>query len=370
MSIDQHEHSRVWRDSPSAPEADRGREAEAPTQVPARGWWDVLMRTKAEAKTDNVPLLAAGIAFYALLALVPALAAVVSIYGLAADPADIGRHVGDLLGAAPTEVRDLVETQLRSISEGARSQAGLSVVIGLVLALWSASSGTKHAIEAVNAAYDEPETRGFFKLRSVALALTLGAVLFFLVAIALIAVLPAALEETSLGGPVRTALNVLRWPLLAFAVLTALAIFYRYAPDRDQPRWRWVSPGAVVATLLWLAGSAGFAFYTANFARYNETYGTLGAIVVVMLWLFLTAYAVLLGAELNAELERQTRKDSTTGQPRPLGQRGAYAADTVGETAAEVRGRRERTGSDEVRGREAERERDATPEEIDLRAGR
>jgi membrane protein len=370
MSVEQYEDTRVWQDSPRQPEPGRGREADAPTQIPPRGWWDVVMRTKAEAKTDNVPLLAAGIAFFALLALVPALVAVVSIYGLAADPAAIARNVGDLLGAAPREVRDLVETQLRAINEGERSQAGIGVIIGIVLAVWSASSGTKHAIEAVNAAYDEPETRGFFKLRFLALVLTLGAVLFFVVAFVLIAVLPAALDQTSLADPVRTALNVARWPLLAFAVLTALGIFYRYAPDRDRPRWRWVSPGAVVASLLWLAGSAAFSFYAANFGRYNETYGSLGAVVVVMLWLFLTAYAVLLGAELNAELERQTRKDSTTGRPQPLGRRHAYAADTVGETAADVRRRLQETGSDELRGEAGSTDDARTGEELDLRTGR
>jgi membrane protein len=340
MSIDQQEDTRVWRDRAEPDQHGRGREAEAPTQIPHRGWWDVLMRTKAEVRRDNVALLAAGIAFYALLALVPALVAVVSIYGLAANPADIARHVGDVLGAAPEEVRDLVVQQLRSITEGDSSKAGWGVLIGIAIALWSASSGTKHAIEAVNAAYDEEETRGFIKLRFLSLVLTLGAVLFFLVAMALVAFLPAALDRTSLPSALQLLINIARWPLLALGVLVALAIFYRYAPDRDEPRWRWVSAGAVVASLLWLAGSVGFAFYAANFGRYNETYGSLGAIVVVMLWLFLSAFAMLLGAELNAELERQTRKDSTDGRPQPLGRRQAYAADTVGETASEVRQRR------------------------------
>jgi len=326
----------------------RGRAADKPSEIPVQGWKDVLARTKAETKTDNVSLLAAGVAFFALLAIVPALVAFVSIYGLVAAPADVSRHVGDVLGAAPHEVRDLVQSQLVSITRGDSRQAGWGAVLGVLLALWSASSGINHAIEGVNAAYDETETRGFIKLRLLSLLLTIGAVLFAAFAFALIAVLPAALDRPSVGEPVRVALGVLRWPVLAAAVLVALAVFYRYAPNRDDPRWRWVSPGALTATLLWLVGSAVFSVYTANFGKYNETYGSLGAVVVVMLWLFLTAFVLIFGAELNAEIERQTRKDSTEGSPQPLGGRRAYAADTVGETAEQVKARRKATGTDEA----------------------
>jgi membrane protein len=321
-------------------ERDHGRHADRPTEIPRRGWRDVVARTRAEAKIDNVSLLAAGVAFYALLALVPALVAFVSIYGLIANPADVAPHVGDFFGSAPREVRELIETQLESITSSERAQAGIGAVIGVLVALWSASSGMKHAIEGTNAAYDENETRGFLKLRMLSLLMTVGAVAFGLVAFSFIAVLPAALAETQLGGPARLACGILRWPLLAVWLLAALAVFYRYAPDRDEPRWRWVSPGALVATVLWLIGSAMFSIYTANFGKYNETYGSLGAVVVVMLWLFLTGFVVLFGAELNAEIERQTRKDTTEGPAQPLGARQAYAADTVGETAEQVEARK------------------------------
>lgn len=319
--------------------ADRehGREAERPTEIPAPGWKDVLARTKAELKADNASLLAAGVAFFALLALVPALVALVSAYGLIADPADIQRNVGDLLGAAPVEVRNLVQSQLRSIVSRSSSQNQLVAIIGTVVAIWSASSGVQHAIQGVNAAYDEPEKRGAIKLRALSLLLTVGAVLFVMFAFVVVAILPAALAKSSVPSAVRVGLGLLRWPVLAITLVVALEVFYRYAPSRDEPRWSWASPGAIAATVLWLLGSVGFSIYTSNFGKYNETYGSLGAIVVVMLWLYLTAFVVVAGAELNAELERQTRRDTTVGRDEPMGEREAYAADTVGETADEVR---------------------------------
>jgi membrane protein len=185
----------------------------------------------------------------------------------------------------------------------------------------------KHLIDALNAAYDEVEGRSFVKVRALSLAFTLGAIAFVLFAVGVIAVVPAIAP-----GPVA----LLRWPLLGVAFVAALAVLYRYAPSRDEPEWHWTTPGALLATTLWLLGSGGFSIYVANFASYNETYGSLGGVVVVMLWLFLTAAVVLLGAELDAELERQTRHDTTEGQDRPMGDRDAYAADTVGPTAEEV----------------------------------
>jgi membrane protein len=314
-----------------------GRSADSPAEVPAKGWKDVLVRTKAEAKADNVSLLSAGVAFFALLALVPALVALVSLYGLIADPTRVDQQMRSFLGAAPREVRDLVTSQLQAITHNTSTAVSLGLVIGILVALWSASSGVKHLIEAINMAYDEDETRGFVKLRGMSLALTLGAIVFLVVAVGLIAVLPALLAHTGLGTAGRVAAGIVRWLVLTVGMMVALAILYRYAPDRDDPKWSWTSPGAVVATLLWLAGSALFAVYTANFAKYNETYGSLAAVVVMMLWLYLTAFAVILGAELNAELERQTAKDTTKGPDRPLGNRDAEAADTIGATAEEMK---------------------------------
>jgi membrane protein len=306
---------------------DRGRSASTPTEIPARGWKDVLVRTAAEAKSDQLALLAAGVAFYGLLALVPALIALVSIYGLLADPAEISRHVGDLLGAAPGEVRDLVREQLESITGRSDSKAGIGAAVGIVVALWSASSGMKHLLDALNAAYDEEEGRGFVRVRGLSLLFTAGAVAFLLAAFFGVAIVPALVN-----GP----LGLIRWPLLAVAFAAALSVLYRYGPSRDKPDWRWASPGAVAATVLWLAGSGLFSLYVTNFGKYGETYGSLGSVVVVLLWLFLTAAAVIFGAELDAELERQTRHDTTKGTEQRMGQRDAEAADTLGPTAEEV----------------------------------
>jgi membrane protein len=314
----------------------RDRQADHPTEVPAEGWRDIVVRTVQEAKADGVPLLAAGVAFYALLALAPALTALAGLYGLVADPADASRQVDDLLAAAPSEVRDLVEAQLVTASERTSEEAIVLVAVGAALALWSASSGMQHLMAAINRAYDEEGARGWVRVRAVALLLTAGAVGFLAVSVGLIALLPAALAETALGPAARVLVSVLRWPLLAAAMVAGLAVVYRVAPDRDDAQWRWVGTGSVVATALWLVGSAGFSLYAANFGRYDDTYGTLGAVVVVMLWLFLTAYCLILGAELNAEAERQTARDTTTGPPRPLGQRDAAAADTLGPSREEM----------------------------------
>lgn len=308
-----------------------GRLAERPGAIPLRGWVDVGVRMKKAIKRDDVPLLAAGVAFFALLALVPALVALVSVYGLVADPADIQRNVEDVLAAAPQEVRDLVESQLSSIVDGSRGGLGLGAVVGLVLALWSASSAMKHLVSAVNRAYGEDETRGFLRLRGLALLLTIGAIVGLLAAFFVLVIAPGALSGDGSGGVLRATVLVVRWPLLAILAMAAFATIYRRAPDRAGARWAWVSPGAVFATVVWLIASVGFSIYTANFGRYNETYGALGAVVVVMLWLYISAYVTIAGAELNAELERQTAQDTTEGRPQPMGERGAHAADTLGE---------------------------------------
>jgi membrane protein len=229
----------------------------------------------------------------------------------------------------PHSAQTLITQQLRSITQ--RSNGGLTVtaILSLVVALWSASSGTKHLIEAVNVAYDEEEERGFVRVRALALVFTLGAIVFGLVAIGLIAVLPSALADAGIPRAIRLALDAAVWPVLAVMMMAALAVLYRVAPDRRDPKWRWVSWGAVTATTLWLAGSALFALYASNVGTYDQAYGSLGGVVVLMLWLYITALVIILGAELNAELERQTARDSTTGQPKPLGSRDAQAADSV-----------------------------------------
>jgi membrane protein len=254
------------------------------------------------------------------------------MYGLVADPDSIDEQLTDSLSAAPGEVRDLLSQQVRDIGD-ASSGAIVAVVGGLLLALWSASAGMKNLIEAINAAYDEEETRGFVKLRGVALAFTLGAIVFLVVAFAAIALVPSLIAASDLGLAGRVVVNVLRFVLLFAGLLVGLAILYRYAPDRRPAKWSWVTPGALFAAIVWILGSMLFSLYASNFGKYNETYGALGGVVVLILWLLLTALVIILGAEINCELERQTARDSTKGPERPLGSRHAYAADTIGPAA-------------------------------------
>ena len=325
------------RDGPFERHRGRGRDADDPTDIPAAGWKDIFARVRTEAKEDGVTLMSAGVAFYALLALVPGLVALISIYGLVAKPSDVKNQITSTLSAAPREARDLVTSQLESIVSSAGGGAVFGAVIGIVTALWSASSGVGHLVGAINRAYDEKETRNFLKLKAISLALTVAAILFVVVAFGIIALLPPLLAATGLGAPGRIIIGVLRWVLLLTGMALGLAVVYRYGPDRDQPRWRWVSPGAIVAAVTWVIGSLLFSLYTANFGKYNQTYGSLGAVVILLLWLFLTSLVVILGAEINAELERQTARDTTEGRDEPMGARNATAADTLGETANRVK---------------------------------
>jgi membrane protein len=310
---------------------DHGRRADAPQEIPPKGWKDVAVRVKDESKRDNVTLVAAGMGFYGLLALAPGLAAVVSLYGLVADPEDVQRHLASISEAMPAEARTLLDTQLREVVSATGSSKGIGVALGIALALWSTSAAMKHLIEALSSMYDEDEGRGFVKLRLRALALTAGAIAFVFVAIGLLAIVPAWVEGSA--SALATAVAIARWPLLVALMMVALSILYRLAPDRDQPRWRWVSWGAAIGTLIWIVASLGFSFYTSNFGNYSKTYGSMAVVVVTMLWLWITALSILLGAEINAELERQTHKDSTRGPAQPKGERAAYAADTVGAAA-------------------------------------
>lgn len=313
-----------------AREADRGRQADKPSDIPGKGWKDIAVRVKDSLRDDQVPLLAAGVAFFTLMALAPALAAVVSIYGLVTSPAEASRQIADFTTALPADARSLLGDQLKTVAGGDPGGLGLALVVGVLLSLWTASAGMKQLIEAVNVAYDESETRKFLRLRGLALLFTIGMIAVFVAVLGLLAVLPAV-ADSSAGHLLA---NVLRWPLLAVLMAAALALLYRYAPDRDDPKLRWVTWGAGIATLLWVVGSVLFAIYVANFGHYNKTYGSLGAVVVLLLWLYLSAFIVLLGAEINSEMELQTGKDTTEGPELPMGTRDAYAADRIGPAAA------------------------------------
>jgi membrane protein len=314
-------------------EVERGREAELPRDIPARGWFDVLKRVFKETSRDNVSLIAAGLALYALLAVFPALAAAVSLYGLVSSPDQIAGQIQNLSGVLPQQAADILRTALQNLASQQSQALGAGAIIGVLVALWSARKGMVALMTATNVAYDEEEERGFFKKLFVSLAFTVAAVVGFVLIVALAAAVPLALRALGLPDVVQTILGVLRWVVLWFLVVFALAVVYRFAPDRDHPKWSWVTWGSAAAATLWLVVSLLFSLYVRNFGNYGETYGALGGVVVLLMWFYLSAFVVVLGAEINAELEHQTRRDSTTGREQPAGQRDAYVADTVGESS-------------------------------------
>ncbi|WP_372619752.1 YihY/virulence factor BrkB family protein [Falsiroseomonas sp.] len=306
-----------------------GHDAAQPQEIPGRGWWQILKRTMKEAGNDRLLTEAAGITFYTLLALFPAIAALVSIYGLVANPETVQQQVQALSGVVPGGGMQIIEEQVTRVASQPGGTLGFGVALGLLVSLWSANAATKAVFDSLNVIYEEEEKRGFVKRTLVTLAFTLGFLLFAVLAMAAVLVLPVVLGYLGLGTTVEWLLHVGRWPLLAVAVALVLAALYRYGPSRETARWQWVSWGSVVASVMWLLASLGFSWYVANFGSYNETYGSLGAVIGFMTWIWISAAVVLFGAELNAEMEHQTARDTTTGPERPIGDRDAEMADRV-----------------------------------------
>lgn len=307
--------------------AARGLHADAPTEIPARGWGEVLWRVKDEVSRDNMSIVAAGCAFYALLALFPAITAMVSAYGLIADPADVERHMQALAGVVPGDAFAIIRDQTHAVAAQGETALGWGAALALVLALYSASAGVQTLFTALNIAYEEEETRGFLSFYLTCFAFTLAAIVGVSAALAILVGVPAVLDYLPLGPAGEWVVRIVSFLLLFALVAGGIAAIYRFGPARSPASWRWLTPGSIAATTLWVLASAAFSYYAANFAGYNETYGTLGGVIVLLMWLWISAYVVLLGAELNSELELQTAADTTTGHPRPEGQRGAYVAD-------------------------------------------
>lgn len=313
-------------------QADRGRQASKPTEIPAKGWKDIALRTYRDIGENRIMLVSAGVTFFALLAIFPAVAALVSVYGLVADTSTINHQLASLQGILPQGALDIVGEQIKALDAKGNATLGLSLIIGIALSVWSANGGMKHIFDALNLVYNEREKRNFVVLNLVSLAFTAGALLFLILALVSVVVLPVVFEFIGVGKDAWW-LALLRWPVLLLAVLGGLAVLYRYGPSRDAPRWRWVTGGSAVAAVLWLGGSLLFSWYVANFGSYNKTYGSLGAAIGFMTWIWISTTIVLLGAQVNAEMEHQTAEDTTVGEPQPLGTRGAKMADSVGAAA-------------------------------------
>jgi membrane protein len=314
---------------------ERGRNASSPTEITARGWRDTLIRVKEETVQDRLSLISAAMAFYGFLALVPALTSVVLIYAWISDPGDISQHLAQAQHIMPAEVSSILESQLSSLAGQANASLGLGAIMSLLIALWSASRANATAMEAFNVIYEERDQRGFIKRNSIAVALALLGAVLALVAIGVIVGVPVISNFMNLDGPLQFAVTAISWVVLLGLFAFYLATNYRYGPDRKKAQWKWVSSGSIIAAILWVVASALFSFYVSSFGNFNETYGSFGAIVVLMFWFYISAFVILLGAEINAESEHQTTKDSTIDEPgKPMGQRGARMADTVGEEKA------------------------------------
>ncbi|HEX6232646.1 MAG TPA: YihY/virulence factor BrkB family protein [Jiangellaceae bacterium] len=265
------------------------------------GRFATLKQAWVAAREDRLPLVAAGVAFYAFLSIVPALVAAVLIYGLVSDPAQVTEQVETYASALPSSAQNLLSEQMSTLAEMPRQSLSIGLVIALAIALWSASNGTANMIMAVNHAYGGEQERGFVKRRAMGLLFTLGAIIFVVTAVALVAAVPAILNALNLPGWVNVLVQIARWIALVLAVVTALSVLYRWAPEHGSGRWKWLSFGAIVATLIWIVVSVGFSVYVDNFGNYAQTYGSLAGVAVLLLWLWLSTYAALFGAEINAE---------------------------------------------------------------------
>jgi membrane protein len=310
--------------------ANRGRGAASPAEIPANGWKDILWRVYGNIGDHRILALAAGMTYYSILAIFPALAALVAIYGLFSDPASIAKHLDDVSGFIPGGAVEVAREQLTRVASKGGQALGFTFGVGLAVSLWSANAAMKSLFDTLNIVYGEQEKRGFIKLNAMSLGFTLAGIAFILCALGAVVVIPVALAYLGLSDAADYLVRIARWPAMFLALAMGLACIYRFGPSREAPRWRWITWGSTAAAAMWLAASALFSFYAANFGAFNETYGSLGAAIGFMTWLWISAIAILLGAELNAEMEHQTTRDSTTGKPKPLGIRGATMADTVG----------------------------------------
>jgi membrane protein len=271
------------------------------------GWWSILLAVRQRVGKDNLSVLAAGVAFQAFFSLFPVLTAAVSLYGLVADPNMVARQIEATQGVLPPEAVKLVAAWLEALVQGPTTRFGIGLFVSVLLAVWSVWSATAMLMTAVNICYGEEEKRGFVSFNLRGLALGGGLAVFGIIALALVAVLPVALALLPVSGAWGQMLGLVRWPMLTGIAILGLAVVYRYAPDRAAPKWRWISWGSVAAAGLWILGSIAFTTYVSKVGSYDRTYGSLGAVIILLLWFYLTAYVTLAGAELNAEIERQAR---------------------------------------------------------------
>jgi membrane protein len=319
-------------DEARATEHGRGRRAPSPEYIPWQGWKDILIRTFLEFNRHRLLALAAGVAFYDLLAIFPAITALVSIYGFFASATEIEGDLSLLVSLVPAEVLDVIREQTHRIASQGAESLSLTFVGAVLFSIWSANAGMKALFDALNVIYEEVEKRNFVRLNIASLFFTGALITLAVLNTAAIVVITPVIAQLRINDLAAGALSIFRWVFLFLVATSVLSALYRFGPSRRPAKWRWLSIGSVAGALSWLTGSAAFSWYLAHFAKYGVTYGSLGAAIGLMMWLWVTAIAILLGGQLNAEIEHQTARDSTIGDiERPLGRRGATMADTVGE---------------------------------------
>ena len=312
----------------------RGRHAENPFQIPWTGWKDVLWRTHERSNDDRLLATAAGVVFFGLLAVFPAITALVSSYGLFADPSTIGANLRTLALMLPDGSFQIVQDQIARVLSKGNATLGATFLFGLGLAIWSANAGVRAVIDALNVVYEEREKRSFLRLNLLSLGFTTGAIVALLLMVSAVVAFPLALDHLGLAPAGKFLVSLARWPAMLLILLLALGVLYRFGPSRRAARWEWLSIGTLMAAMLWIVGSSALSWYLSNFGNYDATYGSLGAAIGLMMWMWMSAIIVLLGAELNSEIEHQTAQDTTVGRPKPLGARGAVMADTLGQAVA------------------------------------
>lgn len=306
-----------------------GANANRPREIPLSGWKDIMLRAWREVSNDHVGIIAAGVAFYGLLALFPAISALMAISGLIFAPERITEQLEAVSAFMPEGAADIIIGQATEVAGSHSGGLGLAALAGIAIALYSASKGVASLIEGINVAYDEEETRGFLRLTLTNLGLTVFLIVGMSAGLGATLVLPSILSIIDLGPTTEALIGLARWAVLLALTVAGILVLYRHAPDREPAEWRWLLPGALLACILWIAASIGFSVYVENFGSYNETFGALAGVIVLLMWLWLSAYVLLLGAEVNAEAEAQVRPDTTTGPGMPRGSRGAVKADQL-----------------------------------------
>jgi membrane protein len=306
-----------------------GRDAKRPHHIPLRGWWQVAQRVWTESGRDNLSVVAAGCAFYALFSIFPALSALILIYGLTADPATVENRFSMLEDLLPKQAFDVVLEQVHRLVTAPTQTLGWSLIVSLGLAFWSSAYGAQALFAALNIAYEEPEKRTIFQFYFSAFVFTIIGILGGVIMLLAIVYVPIFFASAGYSGAYETIVYIARWPVVTLLVLFIIALLYRYGPCRQVAKWRWVTVGSVFATVVWLLASVAFSYYVSHFTQYDRFYGSLGAVIILLLWLYITFYIILLGAEINAELELQTAVDTTAGKAKPIGRRGAFVADHV-----------------------------------------